>query len=110
MLPGRILCVDDEELGLLVRKMTLEAFPCCCSDAFAMNRLSSQVADGGADFRFPSGDAASGLNTGLGLWITHGIVVKHGGHIDVASKDSGADHGTTFRLLFPKLGVEARSG
>ena len=32
--------------------------------------------------------------TGLGLWITHGIVVKHGGHIDVASKDSGADHGT----------------
>jgi CheY-like chemotaxis protein len=23
--PGRILCVDDEELGLLVRKMTLEA-------------------------------------------------------------------------------------
>lgn len=25
MLPGRILCVDDEELGLLVRKMTLEA-------------------------------------------------------------------------------------
>lgn len=25
MLPGRILCIDDEELGLLVRKMTLEA-------------------------------------------------------------------------------------
>lgn len=25
MLSGRILCIDDEELGLLVRKMTLEA-------------------------------------------------------------------------------------
>ncbi|HEX3739079.1 MAG TPA: response regulator [Terriglobales bacterium] len=25
MHPGRILCIDDEELGLLVRKLTLEA-------------------------------------------------------------------------------------
>ena len=25
MLPGRILCIDDEELGLLVRKLILEA-------------------------------------------------------------------------------------
>jgi CheY-like chemotaxis protein len=25
MRPGRILCIDDEELGLLVRKLTLEA-------------------------------------------------------------------------------------
>jgi PAS domain S-box-containing protein len=48
--------------------------------------------------------------TGLGLWITHGIVSKHGGFIEVASKDSGDDHGTTFRLLFPKLGAEGRSG
>jgi PAS domain S-box-containing protein len=47
--------------------------------------------------------------TGLGLWITHGIVTKHGGSIDVVSKDSGDDHGTIFRLVFPKLGAEARS-
>ncbi len=47
--------------------------------------------------------------TGLGLWITHGIVAKHGGYIEVASKDSGDDHGTTFRLMFPRLGAEARS-
>ena len=47
--------------------------------------------------------------TGLGLWITHGIVSKHGGYIEVASNDSGDDHGTTFRLVFPKLGAEARS-
>src|ERR1700756_4627264 len=47
--------------------------------------------------------------TGLGLWITHGIVTKNGGSIDVVSKDSGDDHGTIFRLIFPKLGAEARS-
>jgi len=46
--------------------------------------------------------------TGLGLWITHGIVSKHGGSIEVTSRDSGADRGTTFRVVFPKLGTEAR--
>jgi PAS domain S-box-containing protein len=46
--------------------------------------------------------------TGLGLWITHGIVSKHGGFIEVTSKDSGDDRGTTFRVVFPKLGTEAR--
>jgi PAS domain S-box-containing protein len=47
--------------------------------------------------------------TGLGLWITHGIVSKHGGSIEVTSNDSGDNRGTTFRVVFPKLGAEARS-
>lgn len=47
--------------------------------------------------------------TGLGLWITHGIVSKHGGSIEVTTKDSGDDRGTTFRVLFPRLGAETRS-
>ena len=47
--------------------------------------------------------------TGLGLWITHGIVSKHGGYIEANSRDSGDDRGTTFRVLFPKLGAEART-
>lgn len=41
--------------------------------------------------------------TGLGLWISHGIVSKHGGFIEVESETSGENHGTTFRLTFPKL-------
>lgn len=44
--------------------------------------------------------------TGLGLWITHGIVSKHGGYIDVVSDTSPERHGTTFRVIFPRLGSE----
>ena len=42
--------------------------------------------------------------TGLGLWITQGIVSKHGGYIEVASDTTREKHGTTFRAVFPKLG------
>jgi PAS domain S-box-containing protein len=47
--------------------------------------------------------------TGLGLWITQGIVSKHGGYIEVTSDGSNGDHGTTFRVVFPKLGTEIAS-
>jgi signal transduction histidine kinase len=36
--------------------------------------------------------------TGLGLAITHGIIVQHGGGIDVKSKKG---HGTTFIIRLP---------
>lgn len=41
--------------------------------------------------------------TGLGLWITHGIVSKHGGFIEVTSETAPENHGTTFKVLFPRL-------
>ena len=41
--------------------------------------------------------------TGLGLWITHGIVSKHGGYIEVNSATNGGNQGTTFKVFFPKL-------
>jgi PAS domain S-box-containing protein len=47
--------------------------------------------------------------TGLGLWITHGIVAKHGGYVEVTSSNSSDDHGTSFQILFPKIGPEMRS-
>ncbi|MDE3105355.1 MAG: CHASE3 domain-containing protein [Acidobacteriota bacterium] len=37
--------------------------------------------------------------TGLGLWVSRGIVTKHGGQITIESKDHGSDHGTTVRVL-----------
>jgi signal transduction histidine kinase len=44
--------------------------------------------------------------TGLGLWITQGIVSKHNGYIEVVSDTSAERHGTTFRVTFPRLGTE----
>lgn len=44
--------------------------------------------------------------TGLGLWITQGIVSKHNGYIEVVSDTSAGRHGTTFRVTFPRPGSE----
>ena len=37
--------------------------------------------------------------TGLGLWISKGIITKHGGSIDLASKTDPLDHGTTVTVF-----------
>ena len=39
--------------------------------------------------------------TGLGLWVSHGIVEKHGGTIRVKSSQSGKHQGTSFSLFVP---------
>jgi PAS domain S-box-containing protein len=37
--------------------------------------------------------------TGLGLWISRGIITKHGGSIDLTSSTSTEDHGTSVRVF-----------
>jgi signal transduction histidine kinase len=39
--------------------------------------------------------------TGLGLWVSHGIVQKHGGSIRVHSRSSGLRTGTVFSIFLP---------
>jgi len=44
-----------------------------------------------------------GINgTGLGLWISLGIVVKHHGLLQVRSRTRGCKSGTVFSLFLPK--------
>ena len=40
--------------------------------------------------------------TGLGLWVSRGIVEKHGGTITVRSTTDAATHGTTITLTLPR--------
>ena len=39
--------------------------------------------------------------TGLGLWVSNGIVHKHSGSIDITSRSEGRDHGTVVTVFLP---------
>jgi PAS domain S-box-containing protein len=39
--------------------------------------------------------------TGLGLWVSHGIVERHGGSLRVCSSQAPQHHGTTFTVFLP---------
>lgn len=42
--------------------------------------------------------------TGLGLWVSYGIVTQHGGSIRVRSRVEGPARGTVFSIFLPRLG------
>ena len=44
--------------------------------------------------------------TGLGLWVTAGILARHRGSMHLRSKTTPGTSGTTFTLIFPMVGVE----
>jgi PAS domain S-box-containing protein len=50
------------------------------------------------------------VGTGLGLWITHNIIEKHGGAIYVKSRTSPAEHGTAFSIFLPLAGKDNTLG
>lgn len=43
--------------------------------------------------------------TGLGLWVSKGIVDKHGGHIGVRTRREPGTHGTVFTVWLPVDGI-----
>ncbi len=47
--------------------------------------------------------------TGLGLWVTHGIVQKHGGTIRVRSSNRAGQSGTCFSIFLPIPFARAQS-
>jgi signal transduction histidine kinase len=44
------------------------------------------------------------LGTGLGLWVSRGLIDKHNGTLTLATKTGEQDHGTTFTILLPVEG------
>ncbi|HEY3987904.1 MAG TPA: PAS domain S-box protein [Acidobacteriaceae bacterium] len=49
------------------------------------------------------------VGTGLGLWVSKGIVEKHQGRLEVASSQKDEDHGTAFVMTLPRRGEMLRS-
>jgi signal transduction histidine kinase len=47
--------------------------------------------------------------TGLGLWVSKGIVEKHQGRLEVMSSQRDEDHGTAFVMTLPQRGVMLKS-
>jgi len=47
--------------------------------------------------------------TGLGLWVSRGIIEKHGGTIDIHSQTGADDHGTCITVFLPTTGPAAIS-
>ena len=45
--------------------------------------------------------------TGLGLWVSRGIIAKHGGTITLTSECSGEDHGTLAEVYLPMTQTSA---
>ncbi len=43
--------------------------------------------------------------TGLGLWVSYGIITQHGGSIRVRSRIEGPARGTIFSIFLPRLGA-----
>jgi PAS domain S-box-containing protein len=41
------------------------------------------------------------VGTGLGLWVSRGLIEKHNGTLTVETKSGGSDHGTTFTIKLP---------
>ncbi len=40
--------------------------------------------------------------TGLGLWVSAGIIAKHEGKLKLRSREGGALHGSVFALFLPE--------
>jgi PAS domain S-box-containing protein len=49
------------------------------------------------------------IGTGLGLWVSKGIVEKHQGRLDVVSSQKDEDHGTAFVMTLPRRGMLRKS-
>ena len=83
------------ELGIVVRRVHGKA-------EISVSDTGSGIDIGNLPHVFePFFTTKSDVGTGLGLWVTKGIVEKQGGTILVASSTAAKNHGTTITIALP---------
>jgi PAS domain S-box-containing protein len=122
--PGvQILCLEDEMRQVFANFVSnsLDATP----DGGKLHiRIRKNRLRGEPGVRVTIGDNGSGIplairkrifepffstkdatGIGLGLWVTEGVIRKHGGHLKVRSSADAERHWTVFSVFLPKDGV-----
>ncbi len=118
------------ELRQLFSNLINNAIEACGSGGQLRIRISrgAEWSTGGTGIRVSIADTGSGIapkdmphifepfyttkrdiGTGLGLWLSHGIVEKHGGTILVRSRSEGHATGTVFSVFLPEAGPAVKA-
>ena len=116
---ARITCLEGE-IRQVLNNLIGNAIDAMKMGGRLLVRTSNATADGQSGVRIAIADNGHGMppevvaqifeafyttkginGTGLGLWISHGIVAKHGGSLHVRSSDQPGRNGTVFSLFLP---------
>jgi PAS domain S-box-containing protein len=114
--PGAIACVVPGEIRQVVANLITNAIDAssthgeiCVEVKTRVDSIRVQVSDHGigiSEENLPHLFEAffttkKDLGTGLGLWVSKGLIEKHNGTLTVETSTSESNHGTTFTILLP---------
>ena len=118
LMPAVMICANPGEIKQVVANLisnALDASVDASSVEISVHRSGQHaeivVADTGTGIREehlarlfePFFTTKADVGTGLGLWVSKGIVEKHNGSISVASRSDPSASGTTFTITLPSL-------
>ena len=126
--PGQMLFCREDELRQVFANLIGNAFDASRRGGLLRIRIRSSrkwSGEGGAGLRVTIADTGEGVpeqirktifepfistkestGTGLGLWVSDGIIRKHRGSITLRSRTGEPLHGTVFSLFFPFDGIK----
>lgn len=119
---ARVMCLEGE-IRQVLNNLVRNALDAMGTDGSISIRVHSQTdrLTGREGVRLTVADTGEGIHprirerlfepfqttkettgTGLGLWVSKGIVEKHGGYLRVRTRQSEVGHGTVFTLWLPR--------